>query len=179
MEYIEGEPIDRYCDGRGLTIAARLALFRDVCAAVHYAHQRLVVHRDIKPANVLVTPAGVPKLLDFGIAKLLTADADGRTATPTAFAARAMTPEYASPEQVRGEVVTTLSDIYSLGVLLYELLAGRRPYLTHRVSPSTPEEVARVVSETEPLRPSAVAADERTRRALRGDLDTIVLAALR
>ena len=119
MDYIEGLPIDAYCDRHKLSTVARLHLFRTVCAAVHYAHQNLVVHRDLKPSNILVQGNGVPKLLDFGVAKLL-----DRTEGEDTTVARPMTPEYASPEQIRGEPITTTSDVYSLGVVLYHLLAG-------------------------------------------------------
>jgi serine/threonine protein kinase len=163
MEYIEGTPITDYAERHGLKVQQRLELFRTVCAAVQYAHQNLVVHRDLKPGNILVTADGTPKLLDFGIAKLLEPDAD-RTMTSL----RLMTPECASPEQVRGQPITTASDIYSLGVLLYHLLTGERPY---RFTTKTPEEVARVVCETEPKRPSAL-------RSLSDDLDNIVLKAM-
>lgn len=125
MEYVQGTRIDQYCDGKQLTILRRLELFRQVCAAVHYAHQHLVVHRDIKPSNILVTAEGEPKLLDFGIGKLL--DATG-TELQTLTISTVMTPEYASPEHARGETITTASDTYSLGILLYELLCGDRPY---------------------------------------------------
>ncbi len=176
MEHVEGEPIDRWCAARGSGTRDRLALMARVCAAVHYAHQSLVVHRDLKPQNILVTADGQPKLLDFGIAKLLTDDTSPDGA-PTATIVPMMTPEYASPEQVRGEPVTTLSDVYSLGVVLYELLCGQRPYA---VRGRSLEEIVQAVTMTEPIAPSQAAA--RTGRApseLRGDLDTIVLKALR
>jgi non-specific serine/threonine protein kinase/serine/threonine-protein kinase len=173
MEYIAGRPIDAWADERRLSVAERLRLFLQVCDAVAYAHQHLVVHRDIKPLNILVTPEGAPKLLDFGIAKVLHADPDARTSTVTGL--RLLTPDYASPEQVEGRHATTASDVYSLGVVLYELLTGRSPY---RPRSRAPLDVAEAVRTTEPQRPSAVVA-ERLRRRLRGDLDTIVLTALR
>ena len=163
MEYIEGRPITAYAEERRLSVSERLHLFRMVCSAVQYAHQNLVVHRDLKPGNILVTAAGVPKLLDFGIAKLLEADVDVTMASM-----RLMTPECASPEQVRGEPITTASDIYSLGVLLYELLTGARPY---QFTARTPEEMRRLVCEAEPKKPSAV-------QRLSEDLDHIVLKAM-
>jgi non-specific serine/threonine protein kinase/serine/threonine-protein kinase len=183
MEYVEGEPIDRHCAARQCATRERLEMFRQVCAAVHYAHQNLVVHRDLKPGNILVTLDGTPKLLDFGIAKLLAAGLEPEDA-PTATMLPMMTPEYASPEQVRGEAVTTASDVYSLGVVLYELLTGRRPYA---VRTESLEEIVRAVCRTEPLPPSTAvraASVTATRPAvtaseLRGDLDTIVLKALR
>ena len=170
MEYIEGSPLDEYCETHKLSIASRLELFLVICSAVHYAHQRLVVHRDIKPGNILVTSDGQPKLLDFGIAKITAS----QPVTGTMTAADMMTPEYASPEQLRGEPITTASDIYSLGLLLYYLLTGRCP---HRSASRAPLEIARLLSE-EPEKPSVVA-PKPLRRRLAGDLDSIVLKALR
>ena len=187
MEMVEGEPIDRYCSARRLAVGARLRLFRKVCSAVQFAHQNLVIHRDLKPANILIAAGGQPKLLDFGIAKLLD---DGLTARPlhTAPGQSPMTFRYASPEQIRIEPITTASDIYSLGVLLYELLTGLFPY---HVDSDRSDEVARAICEREPDRPSTAvrlwaqpgddsAADAgKLGRRLAGDLDSIVLKALR
>ncbi|HEY3936620.1 MAG TPA: serine/threonine-protein kinase [Bryobacteraceae bacterium] len=173
MEYVEGVPIDRYCAGQRLSIDARLRLFRTVCGAVEYAHHNLVIHRDIKPANILVTEGGEPKLLDFGIARLLDPEFSGTARTQPS--ERLMTPEYASPEQVRGESVTTAADVYALGVLLYELLAGVRPF---RLKTESPLEIARAICEQTPQPPSAASENADAKR-LRGDLDRIVMMAMR
>lgn len=197
MEFIEGQRITDYCDQRRLSIAERIRLFSQVCAAVHYAHQRLIIHRDIKPDNILVTSEGIPKLLDFGIAKIIAADgADGLSNT-TATAFRILTPGYASPEQILGQPMTTASDVYSLGVVLYELLTGRSPY---RLPKGAREDIAHAACHGEPQKPSTTvqagnrksdslqagevsavraSSPERLRRQLRGDLDNIVLMALR
>ncbi|HEU4525607.1 MAG TPA: protein kinase [Gemmatimonadales bacterium] len=174
MEYIEGQPIDAWAAGRELSVEDRLRLFLQVCGAVAYAHQNLVVHRDIKPLNILVTVEGVPKLLDFGIAKVLHEGPDEATSTVTGM--RLLTPEYASPEQIEGRHATTVSDVYALGVVLYELLTGRSPYRTRSRAPL---DLVEAVRTTDPDRPSAVGNTEKLRRRLRGDLDTILLTALR
>jgi eukaryotic-like serine/threonine-protein kinase len=201
MEFVDGQPIHRWCDERKLNIGERIELFRNVCAAVQYAHQHLVVHRDLKPANILVTADGTVKLLDFGIAKLLDmAPAGELPATITMM--RLMTPEYASPEQIKGKAITTLTDVYSLGVVLYELLTGHRPY--HLLSEAM-HDIARMISEEEPTRPSDIVSTSegeegargehavtpqavsevregdpnRLRKRLQGDLDSILLTTLR
>ncbi|MEM7584555.1 MAG: serine/threonine-protein kinase [Acidobacteriota bacterium] len=198
MEYVSGEPIDTWCEVRRLGLEERLVLFRKVCAAVHYAHQNLVVHRDIKPSNILVTREGEPRLLDFGIAKLLDPGLHDPVYEPTATWQRALTPHYASPEQVRGETITTASDIYSLGVLLYRLLSGRLPF---RFEHQSPHEIARTLTESDPPAPSVRVLQAKTEaemrspsvglevvasltpkelaRKLTGDLDEIALMALR
>jgi eukaryotic-like serine/threonine-protein kinase len=200
MELIEGQPIDQYCAQRELSVPERLKLFMQVCSAVQYAHQRLIIHRDIKPGNILVSSDGTPKLLDFGIAKILDPEAATGPIEATLTVFRVLTPGYASPEQVKGEPITTASDVYSLGVVLYELLTGQHPY---RRANSTPQEIARAVCEVEPERPSTAvrrmettgerrdsqgpstatnlldSSIERRGKLLRGDLDNIVLMALR
>lgn len=207
MEYVEGLPIDEYCSMNDLSLGERLDLFRDICSAVDFAHRNLIIHRDLKPSNILVTNDGVPKLLDFGISKILSADlenADSKTITRMGV----MTPSYASPEQLKNESVTTATDVYSLGVILYELLAGRRPF---EISENNMTEIYRAVIEREPPLPSSVVIDlsppaagqanennngaqntrfNKTRQTipqiraikaqyLRGDLDNIVLKALK
>ncbi len=179
MEYVDGVPIDKYCDRRNLTIHERLKLFRTVCAAVSVAHQNLIIHRDLKPGNILVTADGTAKLLDFGIAKLLSIEEplaeDQR--------ARRLTPKYASPEQFRGEALTTATDIYSLGVMLFEVLTGEYPYPLP--SSASPVEFEQIICEHEPPKPSLAARRlpggkaRRRERQLAGDLDSIVLKALR
>jgi len=199
MEYIDGEPIDEYCNNRQLSVDARLRLFSQVCAAVHYAHQHLIVHRDLKPGNVLVSADGIPKLLDFGIAKLLDTEQMHQTVAMTRADVRLLTLQYASPEQVKGEAITTASDVYTLGVMLYELLTGHMP---HRVSGARLGELERVICDTRPKKPSTVVtgipatrhdsnaapqtiSEARAtepgvlRKQLRGDLDNIALMALR
>ena len=203
MDYVDGIPITDYCDQHQLSIDERLTLFLQVCEAVQFAHQHLIVHRDLKPGNLLVTESGQVKLLDFGIAKALSPWQAGVSALNTQTGFRVMTPAYASPEQVKGEPITTSSDVYSLGVLLYEMLTGRRPY---RLAAQLEAEVVRVITEEEPLRPSDVVTQhfekkeadgsttsvtpalvgahrqtttERLQRKLKGELDHIVLMALR
>ncbi len=202
MEYIDGQPIDEYCDNQNLSIEQRLELFSKVCEAVQHAHVNLVVHRDIKPANILVTADGTPKLLDFGIAKITNADM-ARLTMVTGPGVRLMTPAYASPEQVKGQSVTTLSDVYALGVLLYELLVGCPPY---QIETLVEQEIIRIICENEPERPSRLIDRIRTqgdtefvnsrketvstvakhrgtrpdtlKRRLSGDLDDIIMMAM-
>ena len=169
-----GRPIDEYCRDRQLDVRARLRLFAQVAAAVAYAHGKLIVHRDLKPSNILVTADGQVRLLDFGIAKLLEEDHAKETRL-TELSGRALTPDYASPEQILGEPLTIASDVYSLGVILYELLSGTRPYKLKRDSRGALEDA---IVQTDPAPPSAVV-DEQAGKALRGDLDTIVLKALK
>jgi serine/threonine protein kinase len=218
MELVEGKPIDEYCDDAKLGTSARLALFRSVCSAVEYAHRRLVVHRDIKPSNILVTADGVPKLLDFGIATILTPETYGPESVRTEMTMRIMTPQFASPEQLQGKLITTAADVYSLGVVLYRLLTGQMPY---RTDSNSPYDLALAVCETAPEKPSSAVrrqgsspiapmngtapqgselqhpapeasrstpevlcglrgtTPDRLRRTLSGDLDHILLKALR
>lgn len=179
MEYVDGQRLDDYCRDYALAIGERLELFRKICSALAYAHQRLVIHRDIKPANIRVTAEGEPKLLDFGIAKLL--DPGTAAIEQTMTLGAVMTPEYASPEQVRGETMMTASDVYSLGVVLYELLTEQKPY---KIENRTPAAIARAITDQDPTKPSAAVArsdspEINSRKLLRGDLDNIVLKALR
>ena len=199
MEYVDGQRIDDYCDQNALTVAARLRLIQKICAAVDYAHRNLVVHRDLKPSNILVDGDGEPKLLDFGIAKLLQPGAYDMTLAQTGAGAHMMTPEYASPEQVRGEKASVATDVYALGVLLFRLLTGHSPY---QAPTSNRRELETAILDSTPKRPSTIVAEghaalsdadisspeeisekrgtslERLRRRLAGDLDNIVLKCL-
>lgn len=192
MEFIEGEPLTRFCDEKDLTLNERLELFIQICSAVQYAHRNLIVHRDLKPSNILVAEDGTPKLLDFGIAKLTTPIPD-QTNGQTATNFNVMTPEYASPEQVRGETVTTATDVYSLGIVLYEILTGNRPFSFENKSL---ESILHTICESEPQKPSSVFSTKskvqspkskyknpqsaiRNPQLLKGDLDNIVLMAMR
>ncbi|HEX9733030.1 MAG TPA: serine/threonine-protein kinase [Thermoanaerobaculia bacterium] len=195
MEYVDGLPIDLYCDQHQLTLRERIELFCKICEAVHYAHQNLVVHRDLKPSNALVNLDGEPKLLDFGIAKLLNPELGAPELEPTATWHQVLTPHYASPEQLRGEMITTATDVYSLGVLLFKMLTGHLP---HDFRGRTPREIEKILTEGEPPKPSTVVTaaarkDDSTTagesgvwqmppeilsRRLAGDLDNIVLKAL-
>jgi eukaryotic-like serine/threonine-protein kinase len=174
MEHVDGLPIDEWCEQRSLGLSGRLALFQRVCDAVQYAHQALIVHRDLKPSNILVTTDGTPKLVDFGIAKLVTGDRAGEATTTLPL----LTPAYAAPEQARGGRITVATDVYALGGILYRLLTGRTPL---DLTGASPGEIERRICEEEPALPSAATtgAGAAWRRRLRGDLDTIVLKALR
>ena len=171
MEHVEGQPITSYCDANQLNTSQRLQLFQKVCGAVQHAHQHLIVHRDLKPSNILVTSDGMPKLLDFGVAKIINPDWTGEGTEETATALRLMTPEYASPEQLRGLSITTVSDVYSLGVVLYELLSGRRPF---NFRSRLPDEIARVLLTEEPIRPSTAASMEREEFLERAYAQTLI-----
>jgi eukaryotic-like serine/threonine-protein kinase len=182
MEFVEGERIDDFCNHQRYSIEQRLNLFLTVCTAVQYAHGRLIVHRDLKPNNILVTPDGTPKLLDFGIAKLLGNEYETPSNRETRTFTNIFTPEFASPEQAGGREITTASDVYSLGVLLYVLLTGQRPY---DLSTTKPQDLPALIQEQEPSRPSSreilvecLEGKDRVGRRLKGDLDTIILTAL-
>jgi serine/threonine protein kinase len=174
LEYVDGEQIDHWCSARGLGTRERIRLFREVLAAVAHAHSRLILHRDLKPSNIFVTRDGRVKLLDFGIAKLL--DESSPHATALTLAGRALTPDYASPEQILRQPLSVASDVYSLGVVLYELVCGRRPYKLKHDSLGSLEDA---IVTAEPAPPSAAAGVPSQRRELAGDIDTIVLKALK
>jgi serine/threonine protein kinase/tetratricopeptide (TPR) repeat protein len=194
LEYVKGLPIDEFCEAKNLSITQRLRLFLQVCNAVSFAHSRLVVHRDLKPSNILVTANGTVKLLDFGIAKIISDEADYKTNTVTQFGM--MTPKYASPEQISGQIVSTSSDIYSLGLILYELLTGVPAY---DFPNNRPDEMAKIICDVEPIRPSSVISQQLSvisetdsshgqttnpkskitnPKSLKGDLDNIILKSL-
>ena len=187
MEYIDGLPIDQFCNSLKMSIVERIKLFSKVCLAVQFAHQNLVVHRDIKPNNILVTSDGTPKLLDFGVAKLI--NHTNFLSTYTQPQNRFLTPVYASPEQISGQAITTTTDVYSLGVLLYELITGRLPY---KFSQTSPDEIKRVICEVEPIKPSQIVlttqenffvnstleTPKKLSKTIKGDLETIMLKAL-
>jgi serine/threonine protein kinase len=180
VDYVDGIHIDKYCDTHKLGVEERLKLFLEVCGAVHYAHQSLVVHCDLKPSNILVTKEGVPMLLDFGIAKLLDPASMGLATNIAQTRQRAFTPSYASPEQLSGQPVTTAADVYALGVILYELLTGLSPYASADLA--SPAAWIKSVCEDDAPAPSTtipIETPERNSRALRGDLDAIALKALR
>jgi serine/threonine protein kinase len=177
MEYIEGVPLFDYCSKKNLDLKERLKIFREICEAVQAAHEIKVVHRDLKPSNILIKADGAPKLLDFGIAKLLDPELAAATIEPTLTQWRMMTPQSASPEQICGGAITFASDLYSLGVLLYELLAGEKPYY---FASHAPHEISRVICEQEPPPPSRVQnAKQKAHGAIESDLDKIILKALR
>jgi serine/threonine protein kinase len=173
LEFVEGKPLLEAA--AHLPVKKKLELFREILSAVSFAHRNLIVHRDLKPSNILITSDGTPKLLDFGIAKLLDSDAEEASQAHTMTSAGMLTPDYASPEQVRGEPAAVASDIYSLGAILYELLSGARP---HRLESYSTADVYRSICERDPLAPSVATADPKLKRALEGDLDTLILGAL-
>lgn len=189
MDYVEGKPLTKYADENALSINERLQIFLQICAAVSYAHQNLIIHRDLKPSNILVAGEGTPKLLDFGIAKIIAEEVADETQGNTM--TRVMTPEYASPEQIQGKQITTATDVYSLGVILYELLTGERPY---KMKTKSAEQLSKIITDSEPLKPSSVISSKirigeithenpkseiRNPKLLRGDLDNIILMAMR
>ena len=189
MEYIEGTPITEYCSNNNLNIEEKLKLFTTVCSAVQYAHQNLIIHRDLKPGNILVTAEGRPKLLDFGVAKLLDESLVQENIKLTQTKMMHLTPEYASPEQINGDNITTASDVYSLGVILYQLLTGEQPY---QVNSNSPLAISKIISEEKIVRPSEILKIKKTKEGtrqklnisekslskLKGDLDNIVLKAM-
>lgn len=182
MEYIEGLPVDKFCAENSLDLNSRLKLFQKICGAVSFAHRNLIIHRDLKPSNIIVNEKGEPKLLDFGISKLL--DAENAEERSVLTMLGAMTPEYASPEQIRGETVTTATDIYSLGVVLFKILTGSHPFA---LKGKTNGELLKVIAENEPTTPSAVQSSKygnpkskiQNPKFLKGDIDNIILKSLR